>query len=393
MFKNNRNLAIIALVAIVNALGYGIIIPILYSYSQKFGLSDFQNGLLFALFSVCQFISTPIIGRLSDKYGRKPLLAISLAGTAISFFTMAFAPSAIFLFLARALDGLTAGNLPVAQAVISDTTDAKDRAKGFGLIGAAFGFGFIFGPAISALTVGYGTHVPFIIAGMVTLVAVFMTTFVLPETNKQMGKVKKGKLFDFKKLVNSIFEPAIGKTLAISLIYSTAFSLFIYGYQPFTVKILKLTPTEIAGVFTAIGVIGLIAQVALIPKVVAAVGDKKALLGALTVTILTFLGMGLTVSLPLFMLFIVINAFANSFVMPMLSTLLSKEVDALSQGSVQGLNASYMSVGQIIGPVIGGIVATYSLSAPFLLASLLSVMCVYFGYLIVKTHIHKEALF
>jgi DHA1 family multidrug resistance protein-like MFS transporter len=140
-------------------------------------------------------------------------------------------------------------------------------------------------------------------------------------------------------------------------------------------------------------VIGLIAQVALIPKVVAAVGDKKALLGALTVTILTFLGMGLTVSLPLFMLFIVINAFANSFVMPMLSTLLSKEVDALSQGSVQGLNASYMSVGQIIGPVIGGIVATYSLSAPFLLASLLSVMCVYFGYLIVKTHIHKEALF
>src|ERR1041385_8968579 len=108
MFKQNRNLLIIALIVMVNMLGYGIIIPILYSYSKKFGLSDFQNGLLFASFSICQFISTPIIGRMSDKFGRKPLLLISIIGTAASFFIMAFAPNFIFLFLARMLDGLTA---------------------------------------------------------------------------------------------------------------------------------------------------------------------------------------------------------------------------------------------------------------------------------------------
>src|SRR3954467_9402218 len=107
-FKNNRNLLIIALIVMVNMLGYGIIIPILYAYSKKFGLSDFENGLLFAMFSICQFISTPIIGRLSDKYGRRPLLLVSIAGTALSFFMMAFAPNALFLYLARALDGLTA---------------------------------------------------------------------------------------------------------------------------------------------------------------------------------------------------------------------------------------------------------------------------------------------
>src|SRR5512135_2510270 len=112
MFKSNRNLLIIALIALVNMLGYGIIIPILYCYSKKFGLSDFQNGLLFAVYSVCQFFSTPIIGRLSDRYGRRPLLLISIAGTAASFFIMAFAPNALFLFLALALDGLTAGNIP-----------------------------------------------------------------------------------------------------------------------------------------------------------------------------------------------------------------------------------------------------------------------------------------
>src|SRR5579859_2665188 len=164
MFKNNRNLAIITLIALVNALGYGIIIPILYSYSRRFGLTDFQNGLLFSLFSLCQFLSTPVIGRFSDMYGRKPLLVISLLGTVGSFLTMAFAPSALFLFLARALDGLTAGNIPVAMAVISDSTKPEERAKAFGLVGAAFSFGFVFGPATAALTVGFGQAVPFILA-------------------------------------------------------------------------------------------------------------------------------------------------------------------------------------------------------------------------------------
>src|SRR5579871_3388159 len=149
-FGGNKTLFIIALIAVVNMLGYRIVIPILYAYSKRFGLSDFQNGLLFAMFSICQFISTPVIGRLSDKYGRRPLLLISIAGTAASFFTMAFAPNAAFLFIARALDGLTAGNIPVAFAVISDSTKPEERPKAFGLIGASFSFGFVFGPAISA---------------------------------------------------------------------------------------------------------------------------------------------------------------------------------------------------------------------------------------------------
>src|SRR3989338_7141742 len=189
MLMQNRNLLIIALIAVVNALGYGIIIPVLYSYSLKYGLSDFKNGLLFSTFSICQFLSTPIIGRLSDKFGRKPLLLISIAGTAVSFFMMAFAPSAIFLFLSRALDGVTAGNIPVASAVISDTTAPKDRARGFGIIGAAFGFGFVFGPAISAVTLRFGESVPFLIAAAVSMVAVVVTWLVLTETNTHEHEV------------------------------------------------------------------------------------------------------------------------------------------------------------------------------------------------------------
>src|SRR5581483_3789797 len=192
-------------------------------------------GLLFAMFSICQFFSTPIIGRMSDKYGRRPMLLLSIAGTAGSFLLMAFAPNALFLFLARALDGLTAGNIPVAFAVISDSTKPEDRPKAFGLIGAAFNFGFVFGPAVSALTVGFGSAVPFLIAAGVTLVAIALTAIYLPETNQHMGEVQQGKLFDFPKLWHTLFEPGVGLTFIISLVYFLAFSCaIIYGFQPFT---------------------------------------------------------------------------------------------------------------------------------------------------------------
>jgi MFS family permease len=366
MFKENKNLLIIALIAVVNALGYGIIIPVLYSYSHRFGLSDFQNGLLFSLFSICQFIATPVIGRLSDVYGRKPLLVLSIAGTAVSFFLMAFAPSAIFLFLARALDGITAGNIPVASAVISDTTKPEDRAKGFGIIGASFGFGFIFGPAIAAITVGFGESVPFIIAGVVSIIATIITAVFLPETNKHIGLVKKGKLFDFVHLAKALVDKNVGMTLLISFIYSFAFSLFIYAYQPLSVRVLGLTPTEIAINFTLFGVMGLIAQAVIIPQFSKRFGDTLLLRNALFLGILTFVGFYFTKSLVVLTVMSIFHSLANAFVNPIVQSLLSKEVDEHSQGSIQGINASYISVGMIIGPIVGGLLATYMIPLPFL---------------------------
>jgi MFS family permease len=375
MFKKNRNLLIIALIAVVNALGYGIIIPILYTYSHKFGLSDFQNGLLFSIFSVCQFLSTPVIGRLSDIYGRKPLLVLSIAGTAVSFFLMAFAPSAIFLFLARALDGLTAGNIPVASAVISDTTKPEDRAKGFGIIGASFGFGFIFGPAISALTVGYGPAVPFIIAGAVSVLATVLTAFLLPETNVHKGKVAYGKLFDFTHLIHALFDKNVGLTLLISFIYSFAFSTLIYAYQPFSVKILRLSPTQIAVNFTLMGLVGLISQALIIPRFTKRFGEKVMLKNSLFAEAVVLIGFYLTRSETGLMIISMFHSFANSFVNPLTQALLSKEVDVHSQGSIQGINASYVSIGMIIGPIAGGFFATQSIPLPFLVGAAAVIVC------------------
>lgn len=380
MFKKNRNLIIIALIAIVNALGYGIIIPILYSYSMKYGLSDFQNGLLFATFSICQFLSTPVIGRLSDKYGRKPLLLLSISGTAISFILMAIAPSAIFLFIARALDGITAGNIPVASAVITDTIEPKDRVKGFGIIGASFGFGFIFGPAISAVTVGIFPALPFLIAAAVSVIAVIMTAIFLPETNQHMGEVKNGKLFDFPKLFHALTNKTVGSTLLLTLLFFSAFSMYIYGFQSASVKVFHLSPNQIALLFTIFGVLGLFSQLILLGQTSKRIGVKKTFIGALIWIAIVFIVLYLSKNVMAFVIANIALGLVNNFIQPLSQTILSREASDTEQGEMQGLNSSYMSLGQIIGPILAGSLAMFSVTFPFIGASILTFLCVYLAF-------------
>ncbi|HEV2339356.1 MAG TPA: MFS transporter [Patescibacteria group bacterium] len=390
----NKNLLIIALIALVNMLGYGIVIPILYAYSRKFGLSDFQNGLLFAMFSLCQFISTPIIGRLSDKYGRRPLLLISVLGTAASFFTMAFAPSAAFLFIARALDGLTAGNIPVAFAVISDSTKPEDRAKAFGLIGSAFSFGFVFGPAISAFTIGLGPAIPFIIAGIITLIAATLVAVYLPETNAHMGEVQGGKLIDFPKLAKTLFDPNVGATFLITLIFFLAFACaLIYGFQPFTLKVLKISQTQNAILFTIFGAVGLISQNVLVHPLTRRLGIKKAFATGILLTSFALLLMFFSRTLALFIAASVILGVFNSIVQTLIPTILSQEADARSQGTIMGLNASYQSIGMIVGPILGGVIATVSIPLAFLAGSILILVCYGLSFQVLRPGIHKESAF
>lgn len=390
----NKNVLIVALIALVNMLGYGIIIPLLYSYSKKFGLSDFQNGLLFALYSVCQFISTPIIGRLSDKYGRKPMLLVSIIGTAASFFIMAFAPNAFFLFLSRIIDGLTAGNIPVVFAVISDSTKPEERAEAFGVISSAFNFGFIFGPAIAALTIGINAALPFIIAGVVTIGAVILTATSLPETNRHMGEIKREKLFDFVRMWKTLFEPRIGSLFLISLIFFLAFACsLIYGFQPFAMNILHVTESQNALLFTLFGVIGLLAQNLLVGRVSKRFGTQKTFTNGILFTAVAFFIMFLSTNLPMFITGMIVLALANSLAQTLIPTILSQEADAASQGSIMGLNSSYQSIGMIFGPILGGLVATISIPFTFLTGSLLVVICFFLSFSVFRSGTKKRYIF
>lgn len=393
MFKQNKNLLVVGLIAVVNALGYGIIIPVLYSYATKFGLNDFENGLLFAIFSIFQFIATPFLGRLSDKYGRKPLLVFSIIGTALSFFMMAWAPSSAFLFIARALDGITAGNMPVLAGVIADTTKPEERARGFGIIGGSFSFGFIFGPVIAGLTAGYALNLPFIIAGFISAAAVILTLFLLKESNKHIGEVHHKKLFDFKKLIHALYDKNVGATFLITLFFNFAFGIFIYAFQPFSVKTLSLSANQISFIFMAFGIVGLLVQLFLMPTLSKLLGLKKYLQIAAIIFILSFLAMAYVRNFTLYLLVLLPLALANSSIGPLIHTILSRETDARSQGSIQGLNASYMSIGQILGPLVGGALAIIAISYPFLAAAFLGSICFYLTFHILKPGVRKESAF
>ena len=180
----NRSFWIIALINFINSLSITILIPTIYQYGREFHLSDLETSLLFSIFSIAQFFATPIIGKLSDKFGRRPLLIISLAGTVIGNLLAGTAPNAAVLFFARFLDGITGGNVSVAQAVISDVTTPENRAQGFGIFGASLGLGFVMGPVLSLVAQQRSLGTAFFVASAVATIALIITILFLPETLK-----------------------------------------------------------------------------------------------------------------------------------------------------------------------------------------------------------------
>src|SRR5437870_10433920 len=219
----SRPLLIIFLTIFVNLIGFGIIIPLLPFYAETFGASPLVIGLLFAVFSLCQLAAAPALGDLSDRYGRRPVLVFSLAGTVVSFVLLAVAHSIAMLFAARIVDGLSGGNISTARAYVADVTDPKDRARAYGLIGAAFGLGFILGPAISGVLARVSYTAPIWAAAAITIVATAMAWLWLPET---AHRAQAGTGNPFRFLPELLQRPIVRRVLAIDFVYWFAFAVF-----------------------------------------------------------------------------------------------------------------------------------------------------------------------
>src|SRR5213595_3784674 len=218
-----RPLLIIFLTIFVNLIGFGIIIPLLPFYAETFCASPLVIGLLFAAFSVCQLVAAPALGDLSDRYGRRPVLIFSLLGTVVSFVMLALAQSITMLFLARIVDGLSGGNISTARAYVADVTEPKDRARAYGLIGAAFGLGFIFGPALSGLLARVSYTAPIWAAAGLTLVATIMALVWLPET---IHRAQAGIGNPLRYLPELIRRPPVRRILGIDFTYWFALAMF-----------------------------------------------------------------------------------------------------------------------------------------------------------------------
>jgi multidrug resistance protein len=369
--KGDKNLWVLVFVCVINSLGFGIIVPILYSYGKTFGVTGETLGILTASFSVAQFFATPVLGSLSDKWGRKPLLVISLAGTCISFILFAEARSMIMLFAARILDGLTGGNVSVAQAMVSDTARPDNRAKRFGILSSAFGFGFVIGPAIGGFLNRYGMQVPFYFAAGISLVGTLCSLFFLKETNPP-DKTKKDSektKFSFTALVTALKRPVIGTAVFTGFMLTMAQFTMIIGFQTFSVDVLKITPTQIGILYAGFGVSGIIMQLC-VPLFTRWLSSKSMIL--LLSTFLCFTAMfitGLTNHFIPFVAGICIYGLFNGLRNPMLNAIIADHIDHKEQGKILGINQSYASIGQTLGPVTAGFAALLSVHAIFFLSS------------------------
>src|SRR4051812_38585916 len=252
-----RPLLIIFLTIFVNLVGFGIIIPLLPFYAETFGASPLVIGLLFAVFSLCQLAAAPALGDLSDRYGRRPILIFSLLGTVVSFVMLAVAHSIAMLFAARIVDGLSGGNISTARAYVADITAPKDRARAYGLIGAAFGLGFIFGPALSGVLARVSYTAPIWAAAAITLVATAMAWLWLPET---VHRAQAGTGNPFRYLPLLLRRPLISRVLVIDFMYWCSFSMFQTTFALFAARRFGFDAPRTGYVFSAFGVLGAIIQ-------------------------------------------------------------------------------------------------------------------------------------
>jgi DHA1 family tetracycline resistance protein-like MFS transporter len=353
-------LVVIFTTIFIDLVGFGIVMPVLpfYAEGSRFNATPRTVGLLFASYSVMQFIFAPILGRLSDKYGRRPVLLISIIGTGVGFLLLGFAWTLWMLFAGRILDGITGGNISTAQAYIADITTKENRAKGMGLIGAAFGLGFVFGPAIGGVMSRWGVGVPFLFAAGLCFANALLLYFTLPETvtPDHPARVSAAGGRGLSQLIQSLKNPRLGFVLVIYFLFIVAFSIMTTAFSLYTMFRFGYDAQHTGYLFTYVGILAVIVQGGLIGRLVKSFGEVSlviagALLFAGSLFAIPFVGphsgglLALLIGGGLF-------SIGNSLSAPSLTSLASKSVGPEEQGSVLGVTQSVASLARATGPLL-----------------------------------------
>ncbi|MCK6547505.1 MFS transporter [Myxococcota bacterium] len=368
----------IGLTVFVDVLGLTIVIPLLPRYGEQLGASTIVATSLFSVYSLCQLLSGPALGRLSDRIGRKPVLLASQLGTLVGFLVLAFADSLWMLFLGRILDGLTAGNLSIAQAYISDVTKPENRTKAFAIIGIAFGTGFMFGPAISGILADrYGLSAPFFLSAALSALSVIATATLLPKVDVKPHEAEaKGRLDYLKEL---FAREAPRNRLLEFFFFALSFATLNGGLTLFLERRFGYSIAEAGYVFAFSGFVGAVVQGG-IGRLVKRLGDERLSLVGFVSMALGFFLLAPTTVLPALLVVIVIASFGSAVTRPTLTTLLTKSVGPTEQGAALGVSQSVNGMGQILGPLVAGwligheLLAGYGLAAG-LFAAIGAVLC------------------
>lgn len=365
----NSPLLPIFLIVSVDVLGLTIILPLLPFYAEHFGASPAVVGLLVSTYAFCQLIAGPMLGRLSDHVGRRPMLLVSQIGTFAGFLILAFAHSLWLVFLSRIIDGLTAGNLSLAQAYISDVTKPEERAKSFALIGIAFGMGFLIGPGISGYLAQFSFQYPIFLAAALSLTSILATYFLLPTTRavtNDNSVPRKFAVLDWGNYLRYFRQPGLAPLLWQFFAFALAFSMFMSGFALFAERRFQwqghpFGPREVGFVLAYLGFLGVILQGGLMGRLVKAVGEPKLLRAGFFFGAVGLVVLGFTYSIPLLLIVTAVSSSGTGVIRAVATSLITQKTDRSEQGVVLGLTQSLNSIAAIVAPAIAGFLIDHSL--------------------------------
>ena len=363
-------LVVIFTTVFIDLVGFGIVIPVLPFYAEgtAFNATPRTIGLLFASYSLMQLIFSPVLGGLSDKHGRRPVLLLSIIGTGIGFLILGFAKTLFMLFVGRILDGITGGNISTAQAYIADITTEENRAKGMGLIGAAFGLGFIFGPAIGGILSRWGIHVPFIFAAVLCFANAMLLYFTLPETvtpdHPAKNSAARGR--SLRQVMLSLKQPRLAFVLVIYFLFIVAFSIMTTAFSLYTMFRFGYDAQHTGYLFAYVGLIAVIIQGGLIGRLVKRFGELPlvivgALCFAISLFAVPFVGPAAG-GLAALLVGGGVFSMGNSLATPALTSLASKSAGPAQQGVVLGVTQSTASLARAVGPSLAAILISSSIA-------------------------------
>ncbi|MBN2421713.1 MFS transporter [Candidatus Woesearchaeota archaeon] len=347
-------------IMVTEVLGFSLILPFLPFYAQDLGASPFVVGLLLTCFSFFQFLSAPIMGRLSDHYGRKPLLFFSQLSTFISFLVLGFSNSLWMIFLSRIIDGLLGSNFTIAQAYLSDISSKKNRSKAFGLSGAAFGIGFLIGPATGGFLSQYGYGVPAFIAAGMSFITILTTIFLLPETVKRKKDVKINlKIFHFNDFKKYFSNKKISPKLGTFFSYILTHVIWVSLSALYAERQLGFNAQDMGFYLTYVGLISVILRGFLLGRLIDFFGEKKLQFFGAASMILGLLAASIIKEPWMFLVVMTFFASGSGLLRPLLIGSVSRLGSEKEQGALMGVTNSLGSLAQIFGPMIGGAVINY----------------------------------
>ncbi len=367
----NRKLATIFAIVFIDLLGFSLILPLVPFYAETFGANAIVTGFLVASYAAAQLFGAPLLGRMSDRFGRRPVLLISILGTIVGFVLLGIANTLWVLFASRMIDGLTGGNISVAQAYIADISEPKDRSRNFGLIGAAFGLGFIIGPAAGGLlsNVGAGIGIvnnihwqfalPAFVAAVLATLNWIAVYFFLPESlsgdRRAQLAARPRQEFSLQNLRAAFQRPLVGPLLYTRFFFSMAFSTFQTIFPLFALTRLGLEAAQTAFVLTYVGVLAVLVQGVLIGKITERFAEEKLLFWCMLIMTGGLVGWALTPTVPVLLIVLAPLAFAGGVLNTVINSALTKSVAPEEIGGTLGISSALESATRAIAPSAGGI--------------------------------------